>query len=69
MGSILAAGQLLAGACDVVENEAIRNMVVRGRAMTPWPEICFTAAHVKYGFIAAGGLYGLAMVSRWLLFR
>lgn len=58
LGPALAAAQLIAGACDVVENTALL-AVLAGRRR-PLPEVATAAARLKFTLLAAGGGYLVA---------
>jgi hypothetical protein len=58
----LAWGQWLAAALDAVENGALLVMLV-GEAATPWPQVAFWTAVVKFALIALGLLYVVAALT------
>ena len=66
-GRVLAAGQLVAGALDFLENAAINKAIARGVAETPWPLIGSTASGAKWTLIVAFLVFGLAAVGDWVV--
>lgn len=55
LGPALAVAQVIAGACDVVENAALL-AVLAGRRR-PLPSVATNAASLKFTLLAAGGGY------------
>jgi hypothetical protein len=63
----LAAGQLLAGALDFVENWAMRHMIVEGTAREPWPQVSATASGIKWLLLLAFVFFALWAAGDWLV--
>lgn len=71
IGTLLAWGQTVAGALDVIENIAIL-MMLQVNVNEPWPQVARWCALPKFGFIFAGAMYsfwGLLLALPTLLFR
>ena len=56
IGAGLAWGQWLAAGFDVVENIALTAMLF-GAVVSPWPQIAYTCAIIKFGLIFLGLVY------------
>jgi hypothetical protein len=55
LGPTVAAAQIVAGACDVVENTALLRVLAGRRE--PLPAVATTAASLKFALLAAGGVF------------
>ena len=71
IGTLLAWGQTVAGALDMIENLAIF-MMLKGNITEPWPQVARWCALPKFSLIFAGAMYsfwGLLVALATLLFR
>jgi hypothetical protein len=64
-GYCLAAAQLFAGVCDLIENAGLKAAIISGKASSPWTQIMSSFSAIKWLILLAAALFAFGALIDW----